>query len=526
MRSPWSLADILDSEFFFSRDETLVDEGQSQAIEQRDRDIYLALHSAADAPPATADLVQHWLAHRRSAFVQQQQAVLPGQVWRETNTLARWSAFFLSLLSGSLATAVFLRYTGVAPVNVSGYFAFFILLQLLLLLFHLGLLGYRGLRRNDLRASLLLNLLARLLRKLFLALYRRSARGAGGKQRLDLAATFGSLKISRQLYGSLFLWPVFVLLQLGGVGFNLGVLATTLAKVSFSDIAFGWQSTLPLPETLLAELVRWIAMPWSWLVPEQLAYPTLEQISGSKIILKEGIYHLTTPDLTAWWPFLCFGVLTYGLLPRLLLLLYGSTRQATKLRRFSYTSANFRQLRRRMLKPVIETAASHRIPPVSPPPASTTPVRGSHPQLAPGPDSRGWLLLIPDELWDDCPVPLLAPHVQSAATEPLVPLRYGAVNQGREALFDELARKFRERNLAGILLLQEAWQPPIREIIDFLRQLRRHGTPTLPLAVALIGKPHADRLLTPVRDGDLQIWLKTTKTLADPYLEVFALVKH
>ena len=98
-----------------------------------------------------------------------------------------------------------------------------------------------------------------------------------------------------------------------GIGFNLGVLGATLSKVVFSDMAFAWQSTLQLSPELLAELVRWVALPWSWIVPQ--AYPTLSQIQGSQMVLKEGIAHLSSANLTAWWPFLCCSVAVYGLLP-------------------------------------------------------------------------------------------------------------------------------------------------------------------------------------------------------------------
>ena len=40
-------------------------------------------------------------------------------------------------------------------------------------------------------------------------------------------------------------------------------------------------------------------MPWAWLLPADLAYPSLAQVEGSHMVLKEGIYHLATGDLVA-----------------------------------------------------------------------------------------------------------------------------------------------------------------------------------------------------------------------------------
>lgn len=527
MKQPWTLADILDIEFFFNSDDTLVEQGQSAAVEQRDREIYLASNlETTGSPPDNQLLATCWLAARRQApQQQQQQRVLPGQLWREMTIASGWLIFSICLLCGGGLTASFLHYTGITPVNVSGYFAFFILLQLLILLVHLMVLGYRLVRRVDLNASILYRLLAQSLKKLFITLYDRTRRGLKGTQRLDLEATFGSIRQGQQLYGALFIWPTFLLLQLGGIGFNLGVLLTTVAKVTFTDIAFGWQSTLPLSEPLLADLIRYIALPWTWLLPEHLAYPTLEQIIGSKIILKEGIWQLTTADLAAWWPFLSCGVLIYGLLPRLLLFCFGRRQLTGKLRQLDFESARYRQLRRRMLTPSVQTAASHKIASVTPsaaPLPSTTPQQSVlHQHL----NRRGWLLLIPDELWDQCPPEQLIPYLhQMTPEEPLVPLRYGALDQSGQAFLQQLMTIMNNRKLAGIMLLQEAWQPPIREITSLLRQLRQLTSQTTPLTLALTGKPQQGRMITTVQSADLQLWQKTVKTLADPYLEVFALV--
>ncbi|MBW1718378.1 MAG: DUF2868 domain-containing protein [Deltaproteobacteria bacterium] len=118
----------------------------------------------------------------------------------------------------------------------------------------------------------------------------------------------GLVKGKRQVYGSLFYWPVFMLAQIFMIGFNLGVLAATLLKVTGADIAFGWQSTVQVSTEWVFELVRAVALPWSWFVPAEIAYPSLSRITGSHMVLKDGIYSLATEDLVSWWPFLCLAV--------------------------------------------------------------------------------------------------------------------------------------------------------------------------------------------------------------------------
>lgn len=521
MKPSFTLPDILDLEFLFKRDEPHLEQGNDTELRRRDRAIYIATGLDATAEPATRELAGYWLHARRQEY-QRQQLPMPGQIWQETATFSAALFFLLSLLIGSGMAASFLRYDGTTPVNVSGFFALFILVQLLLLFINLVLLGYRSLRRINAPKSVLYALLVHVLSKFFTSLFKRSQKHLTTSRRLDLRAVSGSLRQLRHLHGNLLLWSAFILLQLAGSGFNLGVLLTLLAKISFTDIAFGWQSTLPLTDAFLAELVRLIALPWSWLLPQDWAYPGIEQIIGSKIVLIEGNLRLTSAGLTSWWPFLVGGILVYGLLPRLLLLGWGSYQLHSGLKNLLCDSAAFRQLRRRMLTPLVLTEAQQQIPPLAaqqPTPAPRLPQATR--------TGSGHLLLIPDELWDLCPVELLAPHLSGLdKNRPLIPFRHGSIEESAGDFLDQVGSRLEKQNLAGIVMLQEAWQPPIREIITLLGHLRRIIGSSSPLSIALIGKPAADNPLTPVQPQDLTIWLKTTKALADPYLDVFPLVRN
>src|SRR6056297_1988443 len=522
MKPPLTLPDILDIEFLFKRDEPHLEQGDDAELRQRDRAIFVATKLTSAAEPTTRELAGLWLRARRQEY-QRQQLPLPGQIWRETTTFSAVLLFLLSLLIGSGMAASFLRYDGTTPVNVSGFFALFILVQLLLLFLNLALLGYRSVRRIKAPQSVLYALLGQGLSNLFTSLLKRSQKHLSASRRLDLQAVSGSLQQFRQVYGNLLLWPAFILLQLAGSGFNLGVLLTLLAKISFTDIAFGWQSTLPLTDAFLAELVRLIALPWAWLLPHDWAYPGLEQIIGSKIVLIEGNLRLTSAGVVSWWPFLLGGILVYGLLPRLLLLGWGSYQLHSGLKNLPCDSAAFRQLRRRMLTPLVHTEAQQQIPPLA---ARQEPTpKPELPKLSL--TGSGLLVLIPDELWDACPIDLLTPHLGNLDKgSPLVAIRYGAIEQSGTALLDQISITLEDQNLAGIVMIQEAWQPPIREVTTRLEQLRRMIGASAPLAVALVGRPVADNPLTPVHSQDLSIWLKTTQALADPYLDDFPLVRN
>ncbi len=526
LQRSWSLTDIVDLEYFMICDEQLRDSEGEMALRQQDRTFYFSRRQEFDTIGDAPGLVRRWLAARRMHWLSSPKAApLPGKIWQETLTIITWVTLFVGLIIGSVTAASLLSYSGTTAVNVSGYFAVLIGLQLLLLtllvLFTLG----RSIGSRWLRASLICNLLAAGVKKMFISLLMRGQKLTDAEARLNFRSALGRVKLNHQEYGSLYFWPAFILLQLFGTMFNLGALATSFVKISLTDIAFGWQSTLAIDPSQLAEVIQYLALPWSWIVPPDLAYPGLAQIEGSRIILKEGLYLLATQDLVSWWPFLLLGVITYGFLPRLILLIFGIVRIKANLKQLRFDSARFRQLQHRMLSPILET--QH---------AGTGQVSAAYPQhqttdqtdtIAGGSaiPNGAKLLLIPDELYDEVNTAQLQQQLTlHEGAGPYYPLRSGALGQSEEDLYIQIAQTLHETPCTGIILLQEAWQPPLRELLTLLRRIRHELPRHYPLSIALIGKPHKELLLTPTKGADLNLWRKTMQTLADPYLALYPLV--
>ncbi len=536
MKNLWNIADLIDLHYFFQTDESLRTREGEKTLAKRDRVIYLAkiepqLGQADAIPPRL--LVRKWLDIRRLQYRQgkgHEGQVLPGAVWQELTLVSRWLFLFVGLFVGTGLAGSFLIYSGTAPLNVSAYVALFVLVQLLFLAVQLLLFLYRRLRRIPMESSSLYTLLGRLLIKGVDGLRRKLQRKMTGRQRLDLAALVGGIEQRKEL-AALLIWPAFLLMQLFGVGFNVGVLGVTLAKVVFSDIAFGWQSSLQLTAEAVAGLVKWIALPWSWAMAN--GYPSLEQIKGSQMVLKEGILHLETIDLLSWWPFLCCAVAVYGLLPRLLLVGLSVVQQRRSLERLHFSTLRIKPLIQRMTAPRIDTngvaVPSHTASSASRQQqvAQDAPVVDSQDEILPGSEVDGEVCfaMIPDELYEDCPLAaflaLLSPSVGPARIECL---RYGMPGAESDYLYalNEAAQASR---LAGVMLLQEAWQPPLRETETFLRNLRQVAGKTTPLTILLVGKPAADTMLTSVDPGQLQVWVQKMRAFGDPCLDVIPLVQ-
>ena len=538
MNTLWNIADLIDLHFFSRLDEELRRTDGEATLAKRDRLIYLAkiephLGKADAVPPRI--LVRKWLTMRRLQYQRErghEGVPLPGTVWRELALLCQGLIFFCGLAAGLGLAGSLLLYSGTTPLNVSVYFGLFVVLQLAFLGLQVLLLGYRRLRRIPLESTVVYLLLGRALMRGLDSIRRRVQRTMTGSQRLDLAALAGGVHQRKEL-AALLIWPAFILVQLGGIGFNLGVIGATLAKVAFADIAFAWQSSLQLSAELVAGLVRWIAVPWSWAVPQ--AYPSLAQIQGSQMVLKEGVAHLATGDLVSWWPFLCCAVLVYGLVPRCLLLVLGIGQQRRALAQLHFATLGLRPLLQRMTAPRVDTngvreiersetvrsgktgaeAGKGGVPAVSMPAPATISAGGARLSL-----------LIPDELYAECPQAALLGLVQPGfGPGPVERVRYGLPGVAEIESLAPVAAATAAGTLAGVLVLHEAWQPPLKETERFLGELRRLIGERTPITILLIGRPTATTVLTPVAPEALLVWTRKMQALGDPWLDVRPLVQ-
>ncbi|PIP38686.1 MAG: hypothetical protein COX19_11375 [Desulfobacterales bacterium CG23_combo_of_CG06-09_8_20_14_all_51_8] len=222
--------------------------------------------------------------------------------------MVRTLAVITAALSGAGLAWSLLSYSGTAPINIFTCVWVLLVPQLaLLVILGLSLLVSRAGVAPVFKGFY--PLLAALFRRLIMSVKKAGETSLTGGQRLSLQAMAGFVGRQASLYGPVFFWPIFLLAQIFTVFFNLGILCATLLKLAITDLAFGWQSTLhPTPETVY-HLIDAFSMPWSFM---PAAHPTLAQIQGSQMILKDGMVHLSTLDIVFWWPFLCHALVWYG----------------------------------------------------------------------------------------------------------------------------------------------------------------------------------------------------------------------
>ncbi len=399
----------------------------------------------------------------------------------------------LGVLLGAAAAGVAFAYDGRHPVNLFRLFALLVGIPGVLLLLTLIVVAAGGPRpgRGGLFAALdagrwagaALDRLAQL--ELFTP-------GAG--------APLGLAAFAR--------WQVLVFSQWVAVGFFLGALGLSLLLVAFTDLAFGWSTTLEYPAVDVHRLFAVLAAPWAAWLPQATPDPGLTELS--RYFRGEGpaLTAERAARLGAWWPFVLMTVVTYGLLPRLLLLGFAGWRLRVATRALLRADPEVTALLDRLAAPLIAPGGDG---------------SGQVPQ-APGHD-----LPAPERLAGSAPCVLViwnrAMPVQAARDwlgEQLA-LRVVALcelsvlesdEQQREALA-ALVRAGGDEAAQRAIVIPRGWEPPLLEFGDFLGLVRASLGAAASLSVVPI-----DVSGSRVDAADRAVWAQALGRLRDPRLYV------
>ena len=135
--------------------------------------------------------------------------------------------------------------------------------------------------------------------------------------------------------------------------------------------------------------------------------------------------------------------------------------------------------------------------------------------------------LVPDDIFETCKDDEFEKIILETFGRPLKKmLRFGKDQQGDKSLLEELSLLKREDSNISYLVLQEAWQPPIMENLQFLKDLRAVLGNKSMIRVGLIGRPITDTIFTRTKEEDWDAWQRKLKSLGDPYLGLERLVKE
>ncbi|MEO0422779.1 MAG: DUF2868 domain-containing protein [Pseudomonadota bacterium] len=284
-----------------------------------------------------------------------------------------------------------------------------------------------------------------------------------------------------------------------GVGFFCGALVLALLLVAFTDLAFGWSTTLEVDASLVHGLVSGVSLPWRGWLP--VAAPDAELVALSQYFRLENAAPPDVSRLGEWWPFVCMMLLVYGLAPRALLLAWVSWRRHGAYEALLLDHPQVRALLDRMSSPLVVHESS---------------AAGEQATLPTAPDAgvrltAGGANVL---LWNS---PMEAAQCVSwlrgqFAIEAGAVLEVGS-HQSGQALDQALAGL--EDAKQRLVLVTKGWEPPLLEFLDLIDDLRSLLGADVSITVVPV-----DTSGQAVEAGERDVWAVTLAQRSDPALYV------
>lgn len=488
----WGVAELVDLEAQIFDDQAR----DEKVLRERDEAIGRALRT--DPPSSRNEILAGWV----HAIRAKSDAQLPGKGIEGAYGQANAVLAAILFLVGFASAWGILRFGGEHPINVLVVFGVFVFAQVLALL--VTILSFAAAR---LAPGVFENRPLVVLVRAGVGWLWKSARAK--LPRHDKAeATINRLRSRRSLYPAVERNLLFTSLQVAGVAFNLGVLLAFLTTVTFTDLAFGWSTTLRVGADELARACRILATPWRGWLEEATA--SIELIRATQYSRLEGAYLETLAgsgvrDPTRygeWWRFLVASVVTYGLLPRIVLVALGRWMRHTTLKRLPPNTPEVERLIFRLTSPSVQRV--HRDDPgnVRTLGEGYEPIRQPRRNLG---QSR--VLCV---RWREAEIP-------RALLEAFLTEHYGVSMEGELGSAgshdyqddQEFLRRVSDADDLPVFMIVEPWTSPDRSVRRFLQELReRAGKDRIVNVILTAGAGPDNR----------RIWAGYLSELADPYL--------
>jgi hypothetical protein len=304
-------------------------------------------------------------------------------------------------------------------------------------------------------------------------------------------------------------WQVLVFSQWVAVGFFCGALGLAVLLVTFTDLAFGWSTTLDFAAADVHQLVSVLAAPWATWLPEAAPDRALTELSryfrGAAPVA--GTEHAAR--LGGWWPFVLITIGVYGLLPRVLLLAFGGWRLAGATRELLRRDPEVTALLDRLAAPVVAPGgasgsdegvpALHELPAADRPEPTTDALVVIWNRAMPEAAAHGWLA---ERL-----------QVRAAAVCELAATESGLAQ--RDSLARFAGAHAGTAAARRVIVLTRGWEPPLLEFGDLLGLVRELVGQEASITVVPV-----DVTGLRIEPGDRAVWSHTLARLRDPRLYV------
>jgi hypothetical protein len=298
-------------------------------------------------------------------------------------------------------------------------------------------------------------------------------------------------------------WQLVVFSQWLALGFFAGALAVALLRVTFTDLAFGWGTTLRLDPALVHDWAAAVSTPWAPFVPQ--AVPDAALVEASRIYRLEQVPPDRVQQLGLWWPFVLMTIVVYGALPRLVLLLVATWRLRHATRRLLRDDPEVTALLDRLNAPLVLLEGT----------AEEATAADGGELAGPGEPvtTQGLILMI----WNRAVTAeqarsWLATHLGVAAS---APLDLGILQSATEQR-TLLAAALRQVDpVQRVILLTKGWEPPLLEFADFLALVRESLGAECSISVVPMSVSGSE-----VHRAEREVWARALAKLRDPRLYV------
>ena len=321
---------------------------------------------------------------------------------------------------------------------------------------------------------------------------RLALRLISAERRDVLAVLFGRGVGQARLYATTRRWLLLALSQSAALAFGLGALVGTLGLVVFTDLAFGWSTTLELDAAAFHRAVAWVSRPWSpfW----SAALPSRELVEATRFFrVSPSVPEAVDPALYGrWWPFVVAAIVVYAVLPRALWAGFCSWRLRRAVRTALLQTPGASELLGRLQSPLIEMQQEH-------------PSDAAHPLEAPR--AVDWSTSEP-------PPGTVVCWAEAADARELKGLFPGEAPTafragGNAALADDRSAIEAARRAQGsVAAVVRGYEPPVADFLDFLRELR----------AALGDGRRVDVIPLGADEAHLRVWSGALASLGDPWL--------
>lgn len=489
------LSEIINLEYQLYKD------AQSDPVKVRERDREIGRDYSGSDKDRTS-LFRFWLNKLEN------KSVYPGQSMVSRLTFLRYSIFFFFLISGAMTCASVLAYDGSQPVNVVNFLAVFIGFQVLLyVLFILNILP--GMIRSKIPfigdfyrfAKFLFNWIMRTASNL---LHKNKTESAH-----QITNVFHRAKSRHVIYNKIERWTLFSITQLGGFAFSLGALAACACLITFSDLAFAWNTTLDISPEFFHKIVSVISTPWIMIFNNLT--PSYELVESTRFFRLNGGYSSAQSSALlagGWWPFLICALFFYGLLPRFIFMMLSRYLVFRTLAKTPFLSAEFDSLHRRLTSPIYSTQSTEKQHSKS---ISDKMQSNNHNDAPLNAETCHLIVWGESELSEN----KIREIVQTR-------FHWNILKISNAGMFDNdqdkqtLEQYENNSDIEPILLLAESWEAPGKAIIHFLHSLRMNIKENRMIVIGLINLNSENKIMAPSQ-ADWQNWQNVIMKLSDAF---------